>query len=880
MALETANHRPQAAASDRMPGRRATYLIVFASGFAGLGYEMVWTRMLALSLGHEIVAVLAVLAAFFAGLSIGAFALGERIRRSDRPARWYAVLEILIGAWAIALVWLIPLFNGLVAAWIGEQPSPFWHWSVAFGSTLLLLLPATAAMGATLPALERIFVVLFGPGRHVGGLYAANTIGAVLGTLLTTFVLVPTFGFAQTLWLCALVNLACAAGILQLARQPTTNSRRRAAATVPGVAPAARNGTPLLATLFFTGLLGLAYEVLVVRVLSQVLEDTVFTFAVILSTYLLGTAAGAAFYQARLAQTASERLLARLLILASTACLAGLATLWAADSAYDWLALALERSFVTAISGEVALALMVFLLPTVAMGMLFSHLAQAATPGLGLGRAVALNALGASLAPILAGILLLPAGGAQVALLVVALGYLLPLIGSPGRIQWPIAVPVGIAVALALLPPLRFVGIPRGGELIDYRDGVMASVAVVSDADATRYLKVNNHFTMGSTSSRFADHRQTHIPLLLHDDPRRVLYLGIGTGMTLNGARYHPDLEVTAVDLVPETLDLLHHFGTDPRQNDWPSSPRLLASDARRFVVAGESTFDVIIADQFHPSRDGAGALYTREHFEAVKQRLAPGGLFCQWLPLFQMDLETFRLIARTFADRFPYVQAHLAHNSLQQPVIGLIGAQQPLQYARDRLIERVPTRPLQRELVDLRLNSDLALYGGFIGDRDALLRLARPGELNTDDRTLVVYRAPAFAYRQQQGHAERLVKLVETLAAQRGTLLRDSEDNGDEVFARRLADYWRARDVYLRAGLGVSPADDLMTLLAKTREPLLDVLRISDDFPSAYAPLLAMAESLNSVDPQAARDLLIEVDQAAPARSGARRLLRALEQR
>ncbi|MEE4379597.1 MAG: fused MFS/spermidine synthase [Candidatus Competibacteraceae bacterium] len=846
------------------------HLIVMASGFAGLGYEIVWTRLLAVSLGHEFSAVLAVLAAFFGGLALGAFALGSSLRRTANPARWYAILELIIGLWAITLVWLIPIFNEAVPRWIGEQPTPLAHWGIAFSATLALLLPATAAMGATLPALERVYGHLFGIGNHVGSVYAANTFGAVTGTVLTTFVLAPALGYSLTLWVCAMVNLACAIGILRLIRG---TAQQRAAVEIAATKPNTERDRRLLMILFITGLLGLSYEVLVIRVLSQVLEDTVFTFAVILSIYLLGVAIGAACYQRWLAHRDAQQLLPTLLVATVGAALLGLMTLWLADAFYEGIIQLFSHSTVSALTGEVALAFMVFLLPTIAMGALFSHLAQCAIPKFGLGQALAANTLGAAFAPLLAGVLLLPIIGAKSALLLVSLAYLALLPEWNRRTVRLVAGPALVSVALVLMPPLRFVGLPANSELLDYRDGVMAAVAVVNDSFGIRYLKVNNHFTMGSTSSTFADHRQTHIPLLLHGEPHSALFLGVGTGMSLNAAQYHPQLEVTAVELVPEVLTMMHHFGTAIEQNDWSIEPRLLASDARRFVVSSQRQFDVIVADLFHPSRDGAGSLYTREHFEAIKQRLSPGGLFCQWLPLFQMDLGTFKLIARTFADRFPYIQVVLPHFSLQQPIVGLIGSLEPLEYGPSWLQDHVLSRTLQQQLVELRLNSNLALFGGHLADQAGLTKYVGDGALNTDDHPLVTYQAPGFAYRQQQGHGERVVELAKALAESRRGPAAPTNNPEQVEFQRQLDAYWRARDAYLSAGLGIEPSEDMPTMLSQVRGPLLEVVRISSDFMPAYLPLLTMAEQLYPVDPAAARQLLVELDQAAPSRPEAHRL-------
>ena len=281
--------------ADQAPGaydsaRGALHILLLLSGFAGLGYEMVWTRAVSVALGHEIVAVLAVIAAFFAGLAIGAWALDGRIRKSQFPGRWYTGLEIVIGTWSLLLIVLIPVFNDVMAVAIGIQPSPLRHWGSVFVGTLLLFLPATVAMGATLPAVERLLTGLAASRRGVAGLYAANTFGAVLGTLVTTIAIVPLIGTKATLILLAAVNFTCAAGVLMIRGGKPVDP-----------APVGIDSAPAAGRLAFvlalTGFLGVGYEVLVIRALSQVLENTVYTFAVLLAVYLLGTALGAAVYQ-------------------------------------------------------------------------------------------------------------------------------------------------------------------------------------------------------------------------------------------------------------------------------------------------------------------------------------------------------------------------------------------------------------------------------------------------------------------------------------------------------------------------------------------------------------------------------------------------------
>ena len=149
---------------------------MFASGACGLVWQMAWTAQFGFALGHEIVAVLSVVAAFFGGISAGSFLLAQKLESSLYPGRWYASLEALIAIWALLLAFFSPIFLPHLSQWIGAEPSAVWHWALAFFIPLIALLPATLAMGATLPAMERL--LRRGDSQALGSVYAANTAGA------------------------------------------------------------------------------------------------------------------------------------------------------------------------------------------------------------------------------------------------------------------------------------------------------------------------------------------------------------------------------------------------------------------------------------------------------------------------------------------------------------------------------------------------------------------------------------------------------------------------------------------------------------------------------------------------------------------------------
>lgn len=857
------------ATSQSHPRRRLALVLMVASGFAALGYQIVWAQQSALWLGHEAVAVFAVVAAFFGGLGLGALMLGPRIDRSPGPGRWYAACEAAIGLWGLTLAVLLAPVTGWLLGLIGPQPSPAWHWTVAFCGTFVLLLPATAAMGATLPAMERILDHMQRGGSSIPVLYAGNTFGAVLGVLAAAFWLVPAYGLMATAGLCAALNVLCAAAALRIFGKPV-------ASRTP---PARSDARGILMLLAATGLLGIGYEVLVVRVLSQVAENTVYTFAILLAVYLVGTALGASAYarwglrwQSRADR--AERLRDRLLRTLTAACLLGILSLMGAESLKPAVAGLLGAGMAAALAAEAALAAVAFLLPTVVMGALFSHLSAAARArGVGFGRALGANTLGAAAAPPLFGALLLSGLGPKGALLLVAIGYV-ALVSRRGwsvPAQWAA---VGAAAALAAwAPSLVIVDVPSGGRLVSYAEGLMATVSVVEDADGVARLHINNRQQEGSSATLVADARQALLPILLHPSPRHALFLGLGTGVTASAAAQDPTLQVQAVELLPEVVEastlFVHRTWGDAR------NPRLriLTADARRFVRASDASYDVIVSDNFHPARSGSASLYTVEHFEAVKRRLAPGGLFCQWLPLHQLDLATLRSIVRAFLAVYPHGWAMLATNSLDTPVVGLVasrdGDRLDLREARQRAANAsVP------HAADFGVGDDLAVLGSFIAGPAGLARFAGNAAVNTDDRPVVAYLAPRVTYAPDSRPRDRLI-----------ALLSEVEIGPDELFAAdpdtawtaRLTAYWAARNHFIEAGRDVQPTADVQRMLSQVREPLLSVLHISPDFRPAYDPLLRMATALASVDAPAARTLLTQLMQAQPARPEAAHALRAL---
>ena len=836
---------------------------MLASGFAGLGYQIVWTQQCSVWLGHESAAVLAIVAAFFGGLGVGGLAVGTRIERTRFPLRWYAVCELLVAVWGLVLLVIASPFSAWLLWATGVEPTFAKQWSIAFVGTFLLLLPSTAAMGATLPAMERLSAGLQSEGRSISGLYASNTVGAVVGVVATTFWLIREFGLRRSACLCIGLNLFCAAAAF-IAFPWVTKPQQVEATTRRAVAPLVR--------LAITGFLGIGFEVVVVRVLSQLTEDTVYTFAMLLAVYLVGSAAGAACYQ-RFIESRSDREAwgDHLLAVLATACLIGAGSLFGAEQVKAWALATFGAGLTGALAAEAALSMLGFLLPTFVMGALFSHLSRTAKDtGIPFGRALGVNTLAAAFAPAAWGLGVMPAVGAKLALVLIAGGYLVLLT----RRAWtsaPVAlIPAAAAPMLALFAPeLAFIDVPEGGRIVRYEEGLMASVSVVEDADGVGRLRINNRQQEGSSATLRVDARQAWLPLLLHPHPRRALFLGLGTGVTASSAAKDPSLSVEAVELLSEVISASPYF---TQHNDGATRLHALAADARRYVRATNRIYDVIVSDNFHPARSGSGALYTVEHFEAVRRRLDVGGVFCQWLPLHQLDLSTARTIVRSFLVVFPRGSAVLASYSLETPVVGLVGRADSNLFDPVALRERLLRSPMREWSAGLGFEDEYAVLGSFIAGPKSLARFAEAAPLNTDDHPVVTYWAPRITYAPDSKPSERLSLLMQALSVEPNELFLAPNDN-----VPGLPAYWAARNRFIESGRNVRPTTRVEDMLAQVREPLLNVLSLSPHFRPAYDPLLSMAKALSNSDLSSARALLTKLARLQPARPEASGLLAEL---
>jgi spermidine synthase len=722
--------------------------------------------------------------------------------------------------------------------------------------------------------MERLLSRRCACGQSVAGLYGVNTLGAVFGVLLTTFWLAPTFGYSASILVLAAINLLCAVATLL---GPAVGERQRSEidqsferAPAPG---------RLAHLLFWTGLLGIGYEVLCVRVLAERLEGTVYSFASVLQVFLLGTAVGAMAYQKfLLGLTGPSRRVRRsflstltwLLVLLCFSCMAGTWMLARSAALYDFFLQSFGVGLINSVLAEACVAWAVLGLPTLCMGATASHLLQASRQKeQGVGRGMGWNTLGGSLASVVVGVVLVYLLGPKWSLVLVSLGYLALLPWRELRLAHAVPI-VGILVLLNSLPVnLVHLDVPAHARVLTYRAGVRAGVAVLEHGKGQRTLKVNNRYSMGGTLQSFADRRQAHLPLLLHESPGQALFLGVGTGITAGAATLHPGLEVWAVELLPELVDLLPYFEPANQSQVLRERHHLVTADARRFVRATKERFDVIVGDLFHPARDGAASLYTVEHFQAIRDCLEPEGLFCQWLPLFQLDLRTTAIIVQTFLQVFPQATAFLAYYNVETPIVGLMGSLHRRTYPPGWRSQRVQRTELSNALWDVALTTDSSILGCYWTDAAALARFADGHPINSDEHPHVLFQAPEFSYLDRSDGVENMEALLELWPSSADSVVRAGDHGLAASFPARLDAYFVARNEYLRAMILQARGK-----FAESLPVFQSSIAASRDFTTTIEVLLGQAESLHKESPDRAKQIYAALIEVKPSDLRAKRYL------
>ena len=752
-------------------------LLFFVSGASALIYEVLWARHLALVFGATTQAASAVLAAFMIGLAGGAAAGGRWADRSRNSLRLYGILEAGIGAAGLLVPVVIPRLHVIYAPLAGDETGTGLALALLrFALAFALLVVPTVLMGATFPILVQA-VGMIGV-RPLGYLYAANTLGAVAGTLAAGYLLIPWLGLSGTAAAAATGNLVVAlTAVLMAARRPEAGSRPAALVVDPRASwpepdatvhpPAPFPAALPIALLGLSGLTTLATEVLWMRILVFPLWSTTYAFTTMLGAFLAGLALGGAAAGRWLAGTRAPWMaLAWLQGLSGLALLIPVACAGMADNTFTAIQNWALGSHILSIPAHIA-AVFALLLPQTALaGAAYPLLLQeVAGGGQGVGKRVGLgvcaNTVGAAVGAPAAAHLAIPLLGilptfAALGSLWVALGLLVRL-RAQAR-SWPVAFSgaAGLAAALAACAwgPLA-AGRPNpfddlmkmyepGARILAYHEGAESTVSVVQLARGPRVIRINGFEAAGVRGDRYTYMQlMAHLPLLLHPNPRDALVISFGTGTTAGAAARHSLATLDMVDLDPGVFAMANHFVAVNHQVLRDPRTRAVVNDGRNFLLLTNRRYDVITMEPMPPTFAGMVNLYSKEFYAVARARLRPGGIMCQWVPFHLMSLDESREVLRTFVEVFP--ESALWMQGGQGFVIGTSGERLSVNAAR--LAAGLETPGIRQDLAAAGVGDLVPLLNLLALGPQALRAATANAAVVTDDFPSIEF--PAVPFRQ-----------------------------------------------------------------------------------------------------------------------------------
>ena len=784
-------------------------LFLFVSGLCALIFQTAWLREFRLIFGATTPASAAVLAIFMGGLGLGNAVLGRRVDASKNPLRMYALFELGISAATVASPFLLMMVRSVYFSIGGQETLGITGATIVrlLLSTLVIGVP-TFLMGGTLPAAARAATVAADRARgSVGWLYGMNTLGAVIGALASTFVLLERLGNRETLWAAAAVNItnACLAWLLAkswasdaspeeipVSEKPRSTARRddrksdsksrpvQPSTVEPSLPPElARQYSPTLiyVSAGIVGFVFLLMELVWYRMLGPILGGTTFTFGVILAVALGGIGVGGALYpllyRRRQPQLRDFALTCgweaffialplalgdRLAILAAV--LLDLVYFGFAGQVTGWVLLAAIVIFPAALVSGLQFPLLIALLGSGDRDV-----------GKQVGLATACNTAGAMAGSLAGGFGLLPLLTAPGAWKVVVIALALLSLASlwkayrferiAARLPYPLAVVLLAAICLTFVGPTavwRHSGIGAGRAVLPATnrnalrawqnlarqsivweaEGQEASVAISANRGAAFLVNGKsdgNAITDAATQIMFP-----MVGAMIHPEPKRALVIGLGTGESAGWLASLPTMEqVEVVELEPAIAHVAAVCGPLNHQVLEHPKVRVIYNDGREVLQTSRKQFDLIASEPSNPYRAGVANLFTSEFYQSVRGRLAPGGLFLQWLQAYEVDAETLRMVLCTAHQVFDHVEIWETKPS----DLVLVCSADPLDYDLARLQSSLATPEIREALrVAWRTETVEGVLSHYVANEHYVSAVAkqRLGWINTDNQNVLEY--------------------------------------------------------------------------------------------------------------------------------------------
>lgn len=737
-------------------------IFLLLSGASALIYQVLWVRLLSLSIGSSAISISIILAAFFLGLGLGSYFAGDILKRFKNAFKIYLIVEIGI---ALSAVLLLPILLDL-DYYISILPVFEAGLGIKFFIVMLLLLIPTFLIGTTFPLLMVLVVNNKNEiGIKLAHFYAFNTIGAVMGVLLSGFIFIPHFGLSGTMYIAASINIFIVFVGVLLYKKDSFSCNKSLVDAPNTKEPKVFNNKALI-VLFVTGFSAMATEVGWMKFLIIYTGNTIYGFSLILAMFLIGITVGSFIAKSRFISNINiYKTLFFGLILLSFILLGARAGLGLFPDIYEQLNSLEVNSFIYRWSKYFVIFLL--LLPATALfGLLFPIALKLYSPNINtihshLGKAYAVNIIGGIFGSVIAGFWVIPYFSTDTLLSVMAFIVLFSSLFFVGEIK--------IKKAHYILTLFTFLFIFSSNYFahIDYRsmtniviqrnatpfsanaeptfhylkEGQTGIISIISYQNNPCIMKLLNNGINESwidicnaDNLLLSEFLLGQIPFFLNPNAKKAFVVGYGGGTTVKSLSFNKLDSIDVVELEPAVLSAIGTLHNGFLPTDIDKRINVSINDARNSLLTSKNTYDIIVSQPSHPWLLGGSNIMNKDFFEIVKSRLSKNGINGQWVPLFKIDVATLKSIIRAYTDTFDHVISFVNTSSMD---FLMFGSKEPIVFDYKEIQKQMLKPQINRILKRNNIQNPNDLMRYFALSRDQLLSISSFAKPATDTNLL-----------------------------------------------------------------------------------------------------------------------------------------------
>ena len=732
----------------KSPGATTLFLLFtlfFVSGFAALLYQVAWQRILGLFSGSDVRSVTVVIASYLLGLGLGNLISSRLSNRftNRQCVRAYGLCNLGIALFAVSSRFLFYDLLFLRLQYLAQSPL------LMLGIVFVSLLIPTTLMGLSLPLLSKaISRGVENAAANIGWLYGINTLGSGLGTLVSGWYIVGTFGYEKTIYFGALLSTCVGLSALIVSQQFSNLNYSQQVS--PNNAPSKQQQKSLREwhlLVFVSGFAAISWEIIWFRVLDIALQSNAYTYAHLLAFVLISNGLGSLLGSKAIPRIRNPRkvflLIQGMVAVYSAIAIWSIALVW-----QNYPVLRADEGFINLNSlgfsvffKYLIVPAAMMILPNLLLGFYFPLVQKAIqkddrTVGKRVGSILVANILGNVMGSLVTGLVLLNligTSGSIRLLCCLGLGFLIVI--NP---NWLKAKLTTILTAVTLITVVLF---PHNNSLWAALQGIGGDRYFIAAEDSTSVAAITENngkgklFASGQVQANFP-YMHIHgllgsIPALLHPNPEEVMIIGLGSGGTPHSIGVNPATkEIKIVELLGAESTVLQEYAKTPVGKPLKhlfADPRyqIVVGDGRRELVLSDRKFDIIEADAIQPWRSRAGMLYSQEFFHEVRSKLKPDGFFVEW----DVGANT----KNTMLTVFPHVtRIGLGPN---KNLWVLVGSDRQIEFDREMLLAKLDL-PAVVDFMEEKVGIDVAAVRRDV--KEASVQKFTPGDsklhkINTD---------------------------------------------------------------------------------------------------------------------------------------------------